>query len=89
MNDMGSVQGYHYCSPSNPYTPDNFVVQPSLSDPAQFVDSEATNHITSNLNNLSLHAPYTGGDKVSIGKVSNCLLLMLVLVIYKPSLNQI
>ena len=32
-----------------------------------FVDSGATNHITSNLINLSLHASYNGGDKVSIG----------------------
>ena len=32
-----------------------------------FVDSGTTNHITSNLNNLSLHAPYIGCDKVFVG----------------------
>ena len=32
-----------------------------------FVDSRATNHITSSLNNLSLHSPYNGVDKVFIG----------------------
>lgn len=31
------------------------------------VDSGATNHITSSLNNLSLHSPYHGIDKVAIG----------------------
>ena len=41
--------------------------QPSFSDPAWFVDSGVTNHITSNVKNLSLHAPYNGNDKVSIG----------------------
>lgn len=30
------------------------------------MDSGATNHITSNLNNLSFHTPYHGADKVTI-----------------------
>ena len=41
--------------------------QAHLPDHSWFVDSGATNHITSSLNNLSLHAPYNGGDKVSVG----------------------
>ena len=31
------------------------------------MDSGAINHITSILNNLSLHSPYHGGDKITIG----------------------
>jgi len=31
------------------------------------VDSGATNHITSNVNNLFNHSPYHGSDKVTIG----------------------
>ena len=31
------------------------------------LDSGATHHITSDLNNLSLHQPYTGGEEVLIG----------------------
>ena len=30
------------------------------------LDSGATHHITSDLNNLSLHQPYTGGEDVMI-----------------------
>jgi len=48
-------------------SPNNFVASPSLSNSNWFVDSSATNHITSSLNNLSLHVPYTGGDKVVVG----------------------
>ena len=68
MNDTGSIQGSHYGSPSNPnpYISNNYVSQPNFSDPTWFVDSGITKHITSNLNNLSLHSPYTGGDKVAI-----------------------
>ena len=31
------------------------------------MDSGATNHIISNLNNPSLHSPYHGGEKVTVG----------------------
>lgn len=64
MSDIGSTQGAHYSHFPQPL--DNSS-QSSLSDHSLFVDSGATNHITSDLNNLSLHAPYSGGDKVSIG----------------------
>lgn len=63
-NDNGTMIGSPYNS-----TPKQFAAQqqPSFSNPAWFVNSGATNHITSNLNNLSLHSPYHGGDKVTIG----------------------
>ena len=38
-----------------------------LGDTSWCVDSGATNHITSSLNNLSLHTPYGGNDKVAVG----------------------
>lgn len=69
MSDIGSVQGAHYGHFSQP---SENLSQSSLLDPSWFVDSGATNHITSNLNNLSLHAPYNGVDKMSVG---NCKLL--------------
>jgi len=64
MSDIGSVQGTDYDHFSQP---SETLSQSSLPLPSWFVDSGATNHITSNLNNLSLHAPYNGVDKVSIG----------------------
>ena len=69
MSETGSILSSHYGShprPSRPSTSDNFVAQSSFSDPSWFVDSRATNHITSNLSNLSLRTPYNGGDKVVI-----------------------
>ena len=61
-NDNKSVIGSPYNS-----TPEQFAAQQPSSDLAWFVDLGATSHITSNLNNLSLHSPYHGGDKVTVG----------------------
>ena len=38
-----------------------------LCDPAWYADSGATNHVTSDLSNLSLHSEYQGGDRLAIG----------------------
>lgn len=35
--------------------------------PAWLLDSGASHHITSDLANLSMHAPYTGGEEVQVG----------------------
>lgn len=40
---------------ASPYDPNGWLL-----------DSGATNHITSDLNNLALHQPYTGGEDVTI-----------------------
>jgi len=32
-----------------------------------FLDSGATNHLTADLNNLSMHSIYTGNDQVKVG----------------------
>lgn len=67
MSEAGSILGSPYGHSSKPSS-DNFVAaQSSFSDPSWFVDSGATNHITSNLSNLSLHTPYNGGDRVTVG----------------------
>ena len=67
MSETGSMLGSHDGNNPRSSTSDTFVAQSSFSDLSWFVDSGATNHITSNLNNLSLHTPYNGGDKVAIG----------------------
>jgi len=68
VNDSGSVAGGAYYSNFSSPQPDNLShSSASVADPAWFVDSSATNHITSNLHNLSIHTPYTGDDKVVVG----------------------
>jgi len=68
MNDLGSVSGRAYYSNFSSPQPDNLShSSASVADSAWFVDFGATNHITSNLHNLSIHAPYTGDDKVAVG----------------------
>ena len=64
MSEVGLVQGAHY---GNFSQPSENLSQSSLLEPSWFLDFGATNHITSNLNNLSLHAPYNDVDKVAIG----------------------
>ena len=66
MSDLGSVQGTHYNNFSQ-LIDNTSLSQPSLTNPGWFVNSEAINHITSNLNNLSLHAPYNVSDKIFDG----------------------
>ncbi|KAL5805533.1 hypothetical protein ACOSQ4_028266 [Xanthoceras sorbifolium] len=36
-------------------------------DPAWYTDSGATNHVTSNLNNLHLPTKYKGNDRLAVG----------------------
>lgn len=53
-----------------PWTPQAHYTAASASDMSVspwLLDSGASHHITSDLNNLSLHAPYHGGDDVMIG----------------------
>lgn len=55
---------------SSPFTPwqprANLAVASPYSANNWLLDSGATHHITSDLNNLALHQPYTGGDDVMI-----------------------
>ncbi|GAA0157982.1 transmembrane signal receptor [Lithospermum erythrorhizon] len=39
----------------------------TIQDPSWYIDSGATNHITADLNNLSLYHDYHGSDKISVG----------------------
>ena len=64
MSDIGLVQGAYYSHFSQPL---ENLSQFSLSNPYWFVNSGATNHITSSLNYLSLHVSYNSGDKVFVG----------------------
>ena len=68
MNEIGSEQRASYGNFSS--LPEN-LPQSSLVDPSWFVDFGATNRITSQLNNLSLHAPYNGANKVIVGNGKN------------------
>jgi len=45
----------------------NFTSPSSSNTALWLLDSGASHHITADLNNLSLHAPYTGHDDVMIG----------------------
>jgi len=64
MANLGSTSSYNsqtsYRATISPY-------QPSSSNSPWFVDSGATNHITTSLNNLSRLSPYQGTDKVTVG----------------------
>ena len=67
MADLGSTSPYH--SPYNyqSQSTDTYSQFFPRADSPWFVDSGATNHITTNLNNLSLLSPYQGIDKVTVG----------------------
>ena len=52
--------------------PSKLVAMAATNNPSQIGDmwltnSGATNHITSNPNNLTTQAPYTGSDQVAVG----------------------
>ena len=45
----------------------NFAANSTSSNPSWLLDSGASHHVTTDLNNLSLHSPYNGIDDVMIG----------------------
>ncbi|KAL5858239.1 hypothetical protein ACOSQ3_005697 [Xanthoceras sorbifolium] len=45
----------------------HYAANNALNNPAWLLDSGASHHVTTDLSNLSLHAPYTGSDDVMIG----------------------
>uniref|UniRef100_A0A2N9FEK0 Reverse transcriptase Ty1/copia-type domain-containing protein n=1 Tax=Fagus sylvatica TaxID=28930 RepID=A0A2N9FEK0_FAGSY len=56
--------------------PSKLVAIAATNNPSQIgdmwlTDPEATDHITSNLNNLTTQAPYTGSDQVEVGNSQN------------------
>ena len=65
MAEIGSMSGT-YCGLS-PQSLDSQSQISYFGNSPWFIDSGATNHITTNLNNLSLHSPYTSTNKVAIG----------------------
>ena len=67
MTETRSTHGIPYGPNSQPSETYQFLHSPIPFDCSWFENLGATNHITSNLNNLSLHSPYYGGDKVTIG----------------------
>lgn len=60
MSDLGSSPPYN----SLPQSTD---AQSQFSSPPWFVNSGATNHVATSLNNLSRSSPYHGNDKVTVG----------------------
>ena len=63
MANLGSTYSYNYL----PQPTDSYSLLSSRIDSPWFIDSGATNHITTSLNNLSLSSPYEGTDKVTVG----------------------
>jgi hypothetical protein len=49
----------------------NFVANNSSTSPTWLLDSGASHHVTADLENLSLHSPYSGSDDVMIGDGTN------------------
>ncbi|RVX07285.1 Retrovirus-related Pol polyprotein from transposon RE2 [Vitis vinifera] len=45
----------------------HYAANTTTNNPSWLLDSGASHHVTTDLNNLSLHAPYTGSDDVMIG----------------------
>ena len=39
----------------------------TMGDTSWFLDAGATHHLISDLNNLTIHNPFTSGDKVIVG----------------------
>ena len=53
---------------AHPHYNSAYIATPeSVVDPAWYIDSGATNHITSNLNNLSIRSAYRGNEKLVVG----------------------
>ena len=72
LTDLEFQSGTPYGHVSQPFDSSSQYSQPyphsnQFGDSSWYVDSGATNHITSSLNNLSLHSPYNGTDKVVAG----------------------
>jgi len=70
LSETSSIQGSYY----NNSLDNQFTSSAICSDSSWFVNSGSTNHITSNLHNLTLHSPYQGltvgnGKKLSISNV--------------------
>ncbi|GMJ02145.1 hypothetical protein HRI_003883700 [Hibiscus trionum] len=65
---LGKCNSSTFCVPPHPWQPQAHIATSSSpsSDP-WLLDSGATHHITTNLQNLSLHNPYTSSDEVMIG----------------------
>ncbi|KAG7536467.1 Integrase catalytic core [Arabidopsis suecica] len=64
---LQSMVNQQQSSPFTPWQPRaNFVAGSPYSANNWLLDSGATHHITSDLNNLALHQPYTGADDVMV-----------------------
>ena len=48
----------------------HFATTTSSNNPTWLLDTGASHHVTADLSNLSLHAPYTGSDDIMIGDVT-------------------
>ena len=65
LQHSGSVHGNNYGSA--PWQPRaHLAAAPSYNANNWILDSGATHHLTTDLNNLSLHQPYNGGEEVTI-----------------------
>ena len=75
---LQSLQQMQSATQQNPFKPwqprANVAVGPSYATNPWLLDSGATHHLTSDLNNLSLHRPYNGGDDVMIADGSNMMI---------------
>lgn len=54
-------------NPTAPWQPTAHYATGNSTTPSWLLDSDASHHVTSDLSNLSLHAPYNGSDDIMIG----------------------
>lgn len=67
-NDLSSSPRPLITRSTAPWQPRaHFAVTPTSAIPSWLFDSGASHHVTVDLSNLSLHAPYTGTDDVMVG----------------------
>lgn len=58
----------HSYTPEKPAKLSALIASPNTpSDPSWYVDSGATNHLTADLNNLSMHSEFNGDDQIEVG----------------------